>query len=239
MYRSRLSRTADKKTKQKLILSLIGIVFVLFFLVKWGVPLLVNFSLFLGNIKGGSQTNATNSANSNIVLLPPTLNPAVNATNSATITISGSSVPSVAVQLYVNNDLVDVTDTKNDGSFTFNNVSLPSQQNTIKVKAKKDTKESDFSDQISVTYINKAPNLSVDSPQDGQSFSKDPNSVNVKGKTDPNVRVTVNDFWAIVDDSGNYSYTLTLQNGDNQIKVVATDAAGNKTEKDLKVTYSP
>jgi hypothetical protein len=31
---------------------------------------------------------------------------------------------------------------------------------------------------------------------------------------------------------------MALKDGDNQIKVIATDAAGNKTEKQIKVTYS-
>jgi len=62
--------------------------------------------------------------------------------------------------------------------------------------------------------------------------------LHVHGKTDPNVKVTINDFWAIVDDSGNYSYNLSLKSGDNPIKIVATDDAGNNTEKDLKISYS-
>ena len=48
----------------------------------------------------------------------------------------------------------------------------------------------------------------------------------------------MNEFWAIVDAGGNFSYTLPLQNGENTIKVVATDEAGNKTEYEVKVTYS-
>jgi outer membrane lipopolysaccharide assembly protein LptE/RlpB len=48
----------------------------------------------------------------------------------------------------------------------------------------------------------------------------------------------VNGFWAVVDDNNNFSYTLPLQSGDNQIKIVAIDQAGNKAEKDLKVNFS-
>jgi bacillopeptidase F len=84
--------------------------------------------------------------------------------------------------------------------------------------------------------------LDVSSPSDGQGFNKNQvntgNTINVAGKTDQGVSVTVNGFWAVVDDNNNFSYTLPLQNGDNQIKIVAVDLAGNKTEKDLKVNFS-
>ena len=59
------------------------------------------------------------------------------------------------------------------------------------------------------------------------------------GKTDSGVRITVNGFWAVIDENNNFSYSLPLQDGDNAIKVVAQDQAGNKAEKEIKVTYSP
>ena len=70
-------------------------------------------------------------------------------------------------------------------------------------------------------------------------FEKDQSTVKVLGKTDPGVRVTVNGFWAVIDENNNFSYNLPLQNGENMIKIEAIDQAGNKTEKEIKVTYSP
>ena len=93
-----------------------------------------------------------------------------------------------------------------------------------------------------VVLKNSAPTLDISTPSDGQRFDKNSigsgNSISVSGKTDQGVSVTVNGFWAVVDDSNNFSYTLPLQNGDNQIKIIAIDQAGNKTEKDIKVNYS-
>jgi bacillopeptidase F len=100
-------------------------------------------------------------------------------------------------------------------------------------------KESEFSNVLTVAFKSAPPSLNLDSPSDGQSFSKDQNTATVKGVTDPDVKVTVNGFWAITDSQGNFSYDLPLQNGDNKITVIATDMAGNKNEKDIKVTYSP
>ena len=235
--RSRLNRNVEKKTKRNLFLSVVGILVVLFLLVKFGVPALINFSLFLA--QGKDQQLAKQAANNQSILLPPTLDNPFSATNSATITVTGSAAANESIELFVNNDLVDTKSTEKDGSFAFQNVPLTSGGNTIKAKAKASNKETDFSNILSVTYRNNPPALSVDSPFDGQTFSGgSQQNLLVKGKTDASATVTVNGFWANTDSSGNYTYTLHLQNGDNQIKVIATDNAGNTAEKDVKVTFN-
>lgn len=238
MVKSRLNRTLEKKTKKNLYLSLIGIVVVLFLLVKFGLPALINFSLFLA--QGKDQQLANTAAKNQKILLPPALVQNFTATNSATITVSGSAQAKEKVELFVNNSLVDIMDTKDDGTFLFDNVSLNSGNNTIIAKAKVDNKESSPSNALSISFANKAPSLTVDNPSDGQTFSGgDQQNLTVKGKTDSSdIKVTVNGFWAIIGANGNYSYTLHLQGGDNQIKVIAQDQAGNQTEKDLTVHFN-
>lgn len=231
-HRTRLSKKMVRQSQKQLLLVFIGTVLILAGIVKFGVP----FMLFIIGNKSSPDTSVTNNKPSYIA--PPELNSYASATNSAQIKLTGTASAKETIVLYVNDQLADTTSTKDDGSFSFDTVNLQNGDNTIKTKAKINDKTSDFSNTLTVTYKNKAPSLDITSPSDGQTFSKD-NSANVVGKTDPDVTVTVNDFRAIVGDAGNFSYTLQLQNGDNQIKVVATDAAGNKTEKDLKVTFNP
>lgn len=235
MSNTRLSRREERQSKKKLIYSLVGIVLVLFFLFKFGIPLLTQFSLFVAGKNQGNDT--TQTTNQPTFIAPPILNQSFSATNSAQIKVSGTAQNKQQVKLYVNDQVVDTKDTQSDGTFSFDNVTLQNGDNKIQTKAKVNDKESDFSNTWTVTFQNKAPSLDVNSPSDGQSFSKDP-SITVKGKTDADAKVTVNDFQAIVNDDGTFSYTMQMQNGDNQLKVIAQDAAGNKTEKDLKVTYS-
>jgi hypothetical protein len=232
--RSRLSLKTERKTRKTIILATVGILVLLFLLIKFGTSLLVGFSVFLAG-NGNNQTT-TNNNNSNYIS-PPQLNPLPAATNSAQIVIAGTADKKEKIILYINDTTADNTDTDSNGNFSFNE-SLSQGDSQIKVKAQKNNLTSDYSSVYSVTLKNSAPSLSIDSPSDGQSFSKDQNSVTVTGKTDTNVTVTVNGFWAIINGNNSYSYNLLLQNGDNQIKVVAIDSAGNKTEKDLKVTYS-
>jgi hypothetical protein len=233
MQPTRLSRNFEKKTRNRLILNILGTVIILVLLVKFGVPLLINFSLFLSGSKGSTPTTSNKG-----FIAPPLFNDTFTATNSASISLSGSSTPKATIKLFVNGELSNTTTVKEDGTFSFDNVALEKGDNNIKAKTSKDNSESDFSESLQITYSNKSPNLSIDSPSDGQSFSKDQNSVTVKGKTDPDIKVTVNNFWAVTDNSGNYSYNLQLQNGDNKIIVDAVDNAGNKTEKTITVKYS-
>ena len=234
MRRSRLALRTEKKTKKTIILTSLGILIILLLLIKFGTNLLVGFSVFLAGSKG--QTASSNS-NSVSFIPAPVLNPLPQATNSAQIVISGKAQGNKTIDLYINSDLKDTTQSDKDGNFSFT-VSLSNGNSQIATRTEDKNKKSDFSNSYTVSFINKAPSLNVNAPSDGQSFSKDQNSVNVTGTTDPGVNVTVNGFWAVTNENNNFSYNLPLQNGDNQIKVIATDQAGNKTEKDLKVTYS-
>ncbi len=234
---SRLSRRIESKSKANLILSLLGILAVLFLVIKLGIPLLVNFSLSIANQKDKTTESQNANSSDTSFIAPPILNPPPIATNSAKIIVSGIGNPNQTIRIYINDQIKDDIQTKKDGSFSAME-DIAKGLNTINAKAQIKGKESDFSNSVTVTYIDTKPTLDLTSPTDGQSFSKDQNTAPVSGKTSTGAKITVNGFWAIVDDNNNFSYNLPLQNGDNQIKVVATDDAGNTTEKDVKVTYS-
>ncbi|MDO8658661.1 MAG: Ig-like domain-containing protein [Candidatus Levybacteria bacterium] len=238
MKRSRLSRRLENQSKKSFYFSILGILIILFILVKFGIPLLINFSLFIAGTKTSSESENSNSTS---FVAPPVIDPLpYDATSSAQISITGIAFPKQTINLYINDELVDKVSVKDDESFIFKDITLKPGENSIKTKAlTDDKKQSNYSNTITVSLKKEPPGLNIDSPSDQQSFSKDENTANVSGKTDPGVKVTVNNFWAIVDSDGNFNYTLKLNDGENQIKIIATDDAGNKTEKEIKVTYSP
>ena len=77
--------------------------------------------------------------------------------------------------------------------------------------------------------------LTIASPINGATVTTA--SVVVRGKTKPNAEVFVNDETTVADTTGNFSVTLTLDEGDNPIVVSANDADGNVAEKELIVNY--
>lgn len=232
--RSRLTERIETQTKRNIILTVIGIIIIVILLWKFGVPLMATVSFMLAGSKNEESTEKKDT-----YIAPPTLDDTYDATNSARVNISGSSLNTTTIELFVNNEKVDNTKVEDGNTFSFTAVPLDSGENSIKVRAIGDgNQKSNFSNIVTITYLNKAPELSIDSPSDGASFHKDEKTVEVKGKTDPGTRITVNDFWAIVDTDGNYSYTVALKDGDTDIKVQATDDAGNKIDKQIKVNYS-
>lgn len=232
--RSRLTRRIEKQTQKNLTLSILGIIFVLFLLLKFGIPFLANFALFLSNSKNPTISISENTK----FITAPQLNPLPEATNSAQFKISGIAQASATIDLYLNDNIIDKSQADKSGKFSFD-TTLIKGNNKIYTKARIDKNISDSSQIYNIIFKNTLPTLNINSPSDGQQFSKDQNFINVSGSTDIDTKITVNGLWAITDQNNNFSYQLPLQNGDNEIKVVAVDLAGNKTEKSIKVKYSP
>lgn len=233
--RSRLNATMEKKTRKTMFFSILGIIIVLFILFKFGVSALINFSLFLAG-KGG-ETSLTTNQNSIKFIPSPVLNPVLSATNSAQIIITGISQKDRKIELYLNSRKTEETDTTDTGEFRFE-ITLKKGINTISTRAVYKDKKSDVSQKFTIEYKDSAPKLEISSPSDGATFKKEDKSVEIKGDTDASVTVTVNGFFALLNENNSFSYVLQLHDGDNEIKVIAEDNAGNKTEKNIKVNYS-
>ncbi len=237
-YESRLEKKLENQTKRYIIFTIIGIIIVVIIVVKFGIPLILGISSFSSSQNSSFSTNSKSTAPTYIA--PPTLNSLPNATKNNTITITGNASNGETIKLYNNNNFVTNISTNTDGSFTFTNISLTQGNNQFSAKAEKNLNDSNNSNTISISYLNKPPNLTISSPTDGSTFSKDQNPITIKGTTDPNTTVTVNGYQATIDENGNYNYILTLQNGgDTHITIESTDQAGNKTDKQIKVTYNP
>ncbi len=236
MSRSRLTNNLERKAIHNIVIVVVGFIIIIAIIIIFGNKLLVGFSLLTEKMEGGNNTTISNQEDTSYIA-PPTLNPAGTATNSAQITIGGYAQKNQTVNLYLNDQMVDTNTTDSNGKFSFSSVTLHQGQNTITAKvANNNNKESTASNTITVTYSKSAPGLSIDKPQDGQTFSKGSSpTLSIQGKTDIGNNVTVNGFWAIVDDQGNYTYLYTLQDGDNDIKVIATNTAGNQTTKEIHI----
>lgn len=235
MRRSRLSKKAEKKSIQTIVLSFLGIAIILFLLFRYGIPLISDASFFFSRIIRADDKKDKNVNQDKFVPVPE-LDPLPKVTKEQNIKVTGTSLSGLSVALYLNGSKDDEMKVSDDGIFEFN-VTLTEGENILKAKSVNEGKESEFSDAVIVSYKKSGPELSIDSPKDNESVSW-PNPYNVTGKTEQDTTVTVNDFQAII--SGDtWSYALTLKDGENEVKVVATDLAGNKTEKSIKVNYSP
>ena len=70
--------------------------------------------------------------------------------------------------------------------------------------------------------------LKVTDPADAADIKTD--TVTVKGQTVPGATVSVNDIVGTADAGGNFSVTISLDQGPNAIDVIATDESGKEGE---------
>lgn len=236
MRRSRLSKVSDKKSKQNLLITIVGIIAILFLLIRYGIPFLGNLGYFFGQVTSIPK-EVTIDDEIEVHVAPPRLDSIPKATADKELIVTGTSAKGSTVELYLNGFTEDESKISEGGDFEFT-IILTEGENIIKARAKSSDTKSEFSDSVSINFIDTAPQLTIDSPTDGQEH-KGNNPITVNGTTDPDTSITVNDFTAVINFDNSYSYNLLLVEGSNEIKVIAEDLAGNTTEKIINVTYSP
>lgn len=234
--RSHLTKTLTKKAKRNIVLVIVGLLLLLGIGLTVGPKLLVQFSLLLERENSQAQQNVKETTADYIA--PPFLNSTFSATNSARLTISGTADNAEKVKVYINGKSSLTANVRSDNTFR-GTVTLTEGDNSIKARSvTSHGTESSFSQSVSILYDNKAPELTLTSPSDGDSFEKDDSPITISGKSENDVVITINSFQAIIDNTGEFSYSLPLKDGGNEITITATDPAGNKTEKKVTVNYS-
>jgi hypothetical protein len=236
MRRSRLSKSFQKRSRNTLILSILAIFAILYLLFRYGLPLISDASFLFGRVTSSDKQLSETSEKEQEFVPIPNLDPLPKATKEMELKLTGTSLPGLKIEVYLNgtNTKSAIVDKNGDFEVVLN---LTDGENIIKAKAVKNTINSGFSDSVVIIYKEKGPELTIDSPSDGAQLSGQ-KLIEVKGKTDPGSSVIVNDFQAIIDSNGNWTYSLTLKGGDNEIKTISTDPAGNTTEKTIRVNYS-
>lgn len=160
------------------------------------------------------------------------------ATNSAQLTVSGFSEAGSEVVLVVNGEVASEQQVAEDGSFALQSV-LRDGENTVAAFARDDSKnESRPSKSYLVILDTAAPGLELESPQPGQQFELRQNqNINIKGKTEPNARVQLNERLVLANSEGEFSTTIQLNEGENKLLFKIIDEAGNSYEEERVVSF--
>lgn len=202
---------------------------------EYGLPYLARFSEILGGFEGGESNEVTTDA---IPPSPPQLKPLPEATNSATLSITGEAEPKSEVTVFLNGDEAKKTVVDSEKEFSLSKIDLTEGENYIFALAK------DLAGNVSqrsvrqvVVLDKEAPELQVTKPEDGQNFPEDKQEITIEGKTESDAVVHINERQIVVDLDGNFSATYSLSEGANDIVVVAQDKAGNQTKEELTVHY--
>lgn len=234
MHYSRLQRRNERLSLRQSYLLVAASLVILVLFVLFGFPAILNLAGTIGNLSG---KKVTTTADRSLAPAVPQFSQDFEATKSAQITLNGVADGKVSVEIFQNERSLGVTLAKEDGSFSMD-VDLSKGANIFTAIAISQTgQKSAVSDSYIVSFLSSPPKLEVTSPKDGDNL-KD-SQVTVLGKSDPNTNVTVNDHLAIVSGDGSFTYNFNLSNGDNKIKIVSTDKAGNQSTKEITVKYNP
>lgn len=236
MYRSRLNTIQQKRNNRTAFLLILGTIGILLLFGFSGVSLLSKLAVF-------SEKFRTNNDSENADFIPPPppiLNAPFSATNSAQFTLVGTAEPKSIIYLSQNSiDPVNTT-TLPDGTFEFPLLNLREGDNSFAAIAiDQANNQSPKSQPTTVFYSKSPPKLEIESPKQDQYFYGSNTRIEIKGKSDSNVRVTVNGRLLIVNQNGDFSTLYTPNPNDNKLIFVATDQAGNQTTKEVPIFYSP
>lgn len=230
---SRLQRKQQKDATRQTYLFIGGSIVVLLIVVFFGIKFVFGLSSVIGE---RFQKKSQVTEERKLVPTTPIFSQDFEATNSSQVTVSGVTDPKTNIELFQNDESKTTGISDDEGKFTFE-VTLLKGENKFSAQAISEAgAKSPMSNPFSVTYLTEPPKLEISSPKDGETVSNQ--LTPITGITDKGVSITINDLFSIVDDKGNFSYGFNFSNGDNKIKVVATDAAGNKTTKEITVKFS-
>lgn len=156
------------------------------------------------------------------------------------LSVKGYAEPGAKVELYVNSQLVKEVVSESNGQFLATDLLLQSGSNQLYVVAVDSAgNRSTDSRMETVHYDNTPPKLTVESPVDGTEFKSDKRTIEVRGSTEEDARVWINERLVIMGAEGSFIHSMSLVDGDQVIAVKAVDPAGNETVEEITVTYTP
>lgn len=233
-YHTKQQLTEEELSK-RLTLSLLGIVGIIVF----AVLALFVFAPAIGSFFGlFSKYRNQKEETVNIRLNPPILNDMPESVKESTMSLNGYSQPGSQVKLFVNGPQVAETTAGADGGFTFTNIKLNQGKNTLFAKATDSSgSESDKTQNYFVSVDVTKPKLEITSPKDGDTIKNLDKRITVTGKVDEKCTITVNGKMAILKPDMTFEFLLGVDEGKVEIKVEATDTAGNITDETINITY--
>jgi len=230
-YRSRLLKKQEAKSLRLAIIFIILSFSLILGVIFFGPTALVKLSLIFANLRSSSQPPQSEDK---IPPAPPQLVIPFEATSSAKINLSGFAEPGVKIEIFLNGVSKETLVTDNDGNFQLSNLEISSGENEIYAVATDNAGNvSQPSPKIIVIFDNTPPKLEISQPEDRATFYGISKTIEIKGETEEDASVSINDHLATMEAGGKFRYSLTLAPGANNVKIVATDKAGNQTEKEL------
>lgn len=222
-----------RKKLGKTLLALVSIIVTLVLLIVFFAPKLgMFFGLFSRHRNEIDQSSIIKPAS-------PIFSAVPSAVKEEKVTLNGYAQPGLTIVIFVNGPEADKTTVGADGLFTFNEIQLINGNNTISAKAiDQQGIESDQSKAYSITVDKEKPKITIDSPKNDATIRNLDKRIEITGKLNEKSTIKINGRMAILRPDLTFKFLLGVQDsGTIEIKVEATDEAGNTAEEKFKVFY--
>lgn len=234
---SRRSKVQEKKAARKGVFFILLSIILLGGFLRYGLPLLANFVGFVDNFKKSSTPILSDDKTPPA---PPQFTESLQPfTTDKKFAASVRAEAGSTVSVYFNDTKIKDIVVGENSIFPLE-LNLFEGENIIKFKATDQAgNANDFYDTYKIVYDPTPPTLEVSKPQNGESFLGSNKYINIEGETDKDNQITINGRFAVVNSEGKFTQKIKLEEGENVINIIATDKAENKTEKQLKITFTP
>ena len=234
--RSRVERKTDDQITRKTVVMGILTIAAFGFIIVFGIPFLIRFSIFLGDTKNRGNNN--DQVENVLPPLPPRISVPFEATKSASVNIDGLAEPKVKVELLKDDVLLGSADVGDSGDFSFESIELTPGKNVFIARAVSDQGGvSELSKPLDITFDDQIPDLAMLNPSEDK-ITVDYSDFDVVGQSkEIGISATINGRVAMMENDGKFKLKLQLVAGKNDIEIVVRDLAGNEAKKMITITY--
>ena len=224
----RRGKTIARQSVTMIVLAIAGSLIFLFVIVPQLVQL---FFRFFGGSDLGLDLGDT------VPPQVPIVSPLPEATAESSITIEGFGEADSQVVFKLNGREVEQVEVNQQGEFSYP-LALEEGENIVVLYGVDEAGNESTGRQFVIALDTEAPSLAFEALEDGQeAVGKNSQNFVIRGETEPGSTLTLNDRSAYVNLDGTFSITHYLQEGDNTLKFVVTDKAGNSTDREVKVSF--
>lgn len=233
---SRLERVQTQQQSKSAAKFIVLSILLVAFLAFLGVPLIVKVVELVSSVNNDTPIV---DVNDKTPPAPPRLFNIAQFTKEDSTRIEGNTEAGATVTIHIN---TEQKETVADASGNFSTrVDLNKGENTIyAVSTDTNNNQSNESQHYAIIFDNEPPKIDISKPTDGQQFNGSrERQITVEGVTDVGAQMTINGRVVIVGSDGKFTFPASLGEGENNFNMKSIDQAGNLTERDLKVTYTP
>jgi hypothetical protein len=159
------------------------------------------------------------------------------ATDQEKVKLTGFGEAESRVAVVVNGEEMARVAIDDQGNFSYT-LELTEGENLISLHGVDEADNESRTRDFVIVLDTEMPSLAFEDLDEGrQIVGRDNQNMNIRGETEPNSQLTLNERSVFVRSDGTFTAQFYLVEGDNTLKFMVVDQAGNRTEREVRVSF--